>query len=255
MTEAAAVRVLKFATIPEMRPKRGDPATEKVDAKGFLLDDKGNRRMELQHVDWCYYASPTAAAAMVNIERVDHLMPDPAFVRNSPESMKAKFMQARWATIKSHYEAWKQGQEVPTNGISLAAWPGLTVEQAEVLRGRGIRTVEEVRDLSSNQCDNIPLPNVRELKKQAGLFIENKAAAVSAERDRQNQEIISSLQVQISQMREEMARMQPSEDKADQDEVALLREQLDALGVEYDKRWAAPKLRSALQSAATSQAA
>ncbi|TIU43697.1 MAG: hypothetical protein E5W30_20910, partial [Mesorhizobium sp.] len=66
---------------------------------------------------------------------------------------------------------------------ALAAWSGVTPEQAEVLRTAGIRTVEEVRDLTDGQLDRVRLPNMRDLRKQAALFLENSDAAKAAERE------------------------------------------------------------------------
>lgn len=242
-----AVRVLKFVKHPEMRPKRGDPSSEQTDAKGFLVDSKGNRRMELRQVDWVYYTSPSINSYAITAERVEHVTPDPVFMRNSPDSLKAIFFKGRWDAIKPHYEAWTIGQEVPVNGTALGAWPALTPEQAEILRGRGLRTVEEIRDLTEGQIDRIPLPNVREIRRQAASFIENIGSAVSAERERQQADVIANLQAQLMEMREEMSKLHaPQPVEEEENEVEVLRAALDERGISYDKRWAAPKLRAAL---------
>lgn len=255
MSEAPAVRVLKFVKLPEMRPMRGDPSSENVDAKGFLVDQKGGRKMQLQHVDWVYYAPPTAMGPFATIERVEHVIPDPVFMRNSPDSLKARFMQMRWDAIKPHYEAWMIGQETPMNGTALGAWPGLTQEQANAFRSLGIRTVEEVRDITEGQVDRIPLPNVRELRRQAAAFIANIGSAVSAERERQKDQVIADMAATLAEMREELAKTRTATiDTQTMDEVEQLRAELDSLGIAYDRRWAAPKLRSAL-SAETAEAA
>ncbi|WP_189350074.1 hypothetical protein [Mesorhizobium sp. M1E.F.Ca.ET.045.02.1.1] len=116
-------------------------------------------------------------------ERVRHLLPDPSLMGEDQDGEKLRFMTARWNQIEPAYEAFKAGREIPLNGTALAAWSGVTPEQAEVLRTAGIRTVEEVRDLPDGQLDRVRLPNMRDLRKQAGLFLANSDAAKAAERE------------------------------------------------------------------------
>lgn len=79
----------------------------------------------------------------------------------------------RLSIIKPAYDAWKTGQEAPINGTPLAAWNGLSPEQAEVLRARSVRTVEELAALGDAHLERIPLPNLREIIKQANRFLQS----------------------------------------------------------------------------------
>lgn len=252
---AAVTRAISFKTIPEMRPRRGDPSTERCDAKGFLIDDRGVRRMELAQVDWVCFAPSSAMGPTGTWERVEHIQPDPSILQADPMNRKGQFMKARWDSIKPAYEAWKLGQEVPTTGTPLGAWPGLSPEQADGFRKLGYRTVEEVRDLTDGQADRIPMPNIRALRRQAASFIENLGVAVAAERDRAKDEQMASMAQQMAEMREEMARMQakanaPAVAPEHASEIDALRAELDKRGIEYDGRWAAPKLRALLRDTA-----
>ncbi len=62
-----------------------------------------------------------------------------------------------------------------------------------MLRVAGIRTVEEVRDLTEGHADKIHLPNMRDMRKQAKLFLENSDSAMAAEREAKKDAIIAEL--------------------------------------------------------------
>lgn len=241
------IRVLGFKQTYEMLPKRGtDPLNDDVDAKGFLVDGKSRRIMERVAEDWVTYAPAHSPLATKNTERVRHLIPDPSRVGDDQDGSKLAFMTARWAQIEPAYDAWKTGQEMPVSGTPLSIWPGLNADQVEVLRQVGIRSVEEIRDLSETQISRVPLPNMRDLKKQAHLFLENTGSAAAAAREAEKDQIIASMQERMEAMEKLLdARTAPDEAPAD-DEVTTLRAELDAKGISYDKRWAAPKLRAAL---------
>lgn len=245
------VRVFGFKQTFELHPVRGDPFKDKVDAKGFLIDERGTRVMHREAIDWVTFAPAGSMGAISNTERVHHMIPDPDKFESG--SRKLQFMTARWDAIKPAYEAWKQGQEIPVAGTPLGAWPGLSPEQADAFRRMGVRSVEELRDLSDSQVDRIPLPNVRDFRKQAALFIENLGASVAAEREAQKDQIIAQMQQQLAEMQVALSNKPAA--AAEGDEVASLKAELDARGIEYDGRWAAPKLRALLQSGSETEAA
>lgn len=104
---------------------------------------------------------------------------------------KVLHMRLMWNIIGPAYEAWLKNEEIPQDGTPLAAWAGVSAEKAEVLKGFGVRTVEEVASLPEALVGSIPLPSVRELKRQAALFLDGRdkdeltrrIAALEAERD------------------------------------------------------------------------
>lgn len=102
-------------------------------------------------------------------------------------------MTARWSVIEPAYQAWKNGTEIPENGTPLAAWSGVTPDQAALLRNMAIRTVEDVRDMSESAFTKLPMPNARKLPALAREFLEG---ADSASKD-----------ARIADMEEQMAAM------------------------------------------------
>jgi len=246
------IRVLGFKTTYESLPKRGtDPLNDTTDDRGFLVNDKGRRIMEMQAEDWAIFAPVHSPINTRNVERVRHLMVDPQRMGNDQDGVKLAFTTARWSQIEPAYDAWKRGQDAPTNGTPLAAWPGVNADQVEVLRQFGMRSVEDVRDLAEGQIERVRLPGMRELRKQAGLFLDNMGAAEVARREAERDLEMEGMREQMAQMQELLRHQAPAapEEPVD-DEVAAIRAQLDSAGITYDRRWGAPKLRAMLPVAA-----
>ena len=211
--EQPLIRVMGFKTSYEKLPVKGDPMTDKCDHKGYKLDASGRRILELQPEDWVTDSPHHSPLNARTTERVRHLIPDPALMGEDQDGEKLRFMTARWLQIEPAYEAFKNGREIPLNGTALAAWSGVTPEQAEVLRTAGIRTVEEVRDLTDGALDRVRLPNMRDLRKQAALFLSNSDAAKAAEREAAKDAQIAELverQAAMEAMIEELTKPKPA---------------------------------------------
>jgi hypothetical protein len=191
--QSPLIRVMGFKTTYEKLPVAGDPMKENCDRKGYKLDASGRRVLEVQAEDWVTYSPAHSPMNTKTTERVRHMVPPEEKPGEDQEGEKIKFMTARWNQIEPAYRAFKNGQDIPINGMALAAWPGVSVEQADVLRQAGIRTVEEVRDLTDGQLDRVRLPNMREMRAQAKLFLENADAAQAAERETAKDAIIAEL--------------------------------------------------------------
>lgn len=158
--------------------------------------------MHTRAVDYVSF-SPRHSPTMTTLEERVYMM-DPANLRlehdDEGSSMKLNFMRSRWDQIKPAYDAWKEGKEAPLDGIPLAAWPAVSEIQIEELRKHGIKTVQAVAEVTDSQLGRIQLPNMRGLKAEAKLYLENTDKASLA-----NQ--ISDQQATIEQMAEEMAAM------------------------------------------------
>ena len=170
-------------------------------------DADGNAKMRA--VDLVAYAPIGKANMQLCIEAVARLakvIP----IEPGNENVAVLLANKRWDVIKLHYDAWKLGNEVPATGTPLAAWPGVTSDQVQVLKTMGIRTVEEIRDASEGIISRFPFPNARELQRSAGLFLTSfdrdktskdmaRLEAASAEKD-----------VQLEEMRQMILEMQNS---------------------------------------------
>ncbi len=139
--------------------------------------------------DWVEYCQVGMAQRSTTEECVNRL----ARVHSEAEAADnpaIKMALERWRIIEPAYKAWKDGQDVPLNGTPLGAWPGLTAEQADVLKMNGLKTVEELANASDSIITHIPLPNMRALRDMAKLFLASsdraKTASDLADMQRQN---------------------------------------------------------------------
>lgn len=194
------IRVMGFKTTYENLPVKGDPLDEDVDHRGYKLDAKGNRIKKLQEEHWVTYSPAHSPLNTSTTERVRHMFPDPERMGEDQDGEKLRFMTHRWSQIEPAYKAFREGKEIPINGTPLAAWGGIHAEQAEVLRQHSIRTVEEVRNLTESQLERIRLPNMRDLRTQAKLFLENSDAAVAAAREAEKDKVIEEMADRLAKM-------------------------------------------------------
>lgn len=134
--------------------------------------------------------------------RVKKLVPPENVDDAERQSQKYQHMEARWSVIGPAYEEWKKGNDLPENGLPLAAWSGVTADQAAFLRKMGIRTVEDVRDMGEQAISALNWPNSRKLPELAKAYLEGEAVA---EKDSK----ISELEEQIAVMREMLEEQKP----------------------------------------------
>jgi hypothetical protein len=128
--------------------------------------------------------------ALVNATVSSILRVKPFVDANDPASVMSHI---RADFIGKAYDAWKTGQEAPINGTPLAAWNGLTPEQAEIFRARSIRTVEEIASLNEATRAHIPLPNLSSIVSAAKRFVDSadqtRFAAALADKEKQIDEL------------------------------------------------------------------
>lgn len=174
--DAPTIRVIGFKT-----EYRFNPQTKKNDREIELVE----------------YAPVHAIMTSRIIDRVANMMP-PEAIDNDDDGKKLGFMRARWEMIEPAYKAWKEGREMPLDGTPLAVWPGVTAEQAEALRRVGLRTVEEVANLTDSIMGKVYLPNVRDLVSQAKAFLEASDRNEVADQLAKQQDKIDRLEEQLA---------------------------------------------------------
>ncbi len=161
---------------------------------GFKTEYKGDRA-----IDWVEVAPIGENFDKVRTwHPVLKLMPPADWDETRRSSPTYIDMAAKWATIGPAYEAWKRGSEIPQDGTPLAAWSGLTVEQAALLRRMGIVTVENVRDMSEGAIAKLPFPGARQLPQLARDYLSGRG---DAEKD----QMIADMQERMAAMEEMLA--------------------------------------------------
>lgn len=151
-------------------------------------------------VDMVEYCAPGMAQKATTVARISDLNR----IRHNVDGDDTAGQTAlrRWQMIEPAYNAWKQGQALPEHGTPLAAWPGISAEQAEVFRTFGFKTVEDIAGATSSIVAKVQLPGVMEIQANAKRFLasfdQNKVAANLAEKDQQ----IALLTDQLEELRQ-----------------------------------------------------
>jgi hypothetical protein len=140
-------------------------------------------------IDWVEYAPAHDPQGTVNRARVKDLIPPENGVMNNDDSgTKYNIMMYKWVQIEKAYKAWKEGREIPVDGTPLAAWAGLTPEQAEIFATHGLKTVESIAEGSESLVSKVRLPGVMKIRDLAKEYLSSrgdvqKAAEVQNLRD------------------------------------------------------------------------
>lgn len=148
-------------------------------------------------VDWVTYAPAHMAMYTQVTERVEWMRP-PETVRNDPRGIKMQFLTYRWSMIEKAYEAWKKGHEIPVDGTPLGVWPGVNAAQVQAFQQVGLKTVEQVATMPESIMQRVPLPGVRELRKQAEAFLAATDRSSVANQVTEQAKQIEALQEQLA---------------------------------------------------------
>jgi hypothetical protein len=176
MAATAPFRIIKFWT------------EYKRSAGGLKAIDK---------VEYCAVGMASKSTTVARIADLRRIREAP-----DPDDVASNIARDRWMFVERHYDAWKAGQEAPEHGTPLAAWPGITAEQAEVMRTAGLRSVEDIASATDSVINRINLPGVRDVQASAKLFLGSldtqRTADALAEKDKQ----ISVLSEQLEELRQ-----------------------------------------------------
>ena len=148
---------------------------------------------------WVKYCNRNTPQSAATEDRIRHLDPDSLnFPTGVDNSDKVAFFQHRWAQIKPAFDAWVNGQKLPEYGIPLAAWPALDAGQVKAFQAAGINSIEDVRDIHESMMAKVRLPNLRDLKRLAGIYIDGLGATKAAEAQQALETKVSSLEEQLA---------------------------------------------------------
>lgn len=112
----------------------------------------------------------------------------------------------QWAT---EYEIFRRGLEVATHGTAIDTLPFLTPSQVQELKSLGFSTVEDLRDMSDDAVQALPMG--RRLKQLAEAYLDDAAALAAltkaqAENDRLTSENVA-LRHEVENLREQNSRL------------------------------------------------
>lgn len=166
----------------------------KIKVLGFFTKFKRDPKTgETRAIDYVRFSPAQALNTQITEDRVEALRPpadEDADDDQPNRALKRMYMNAMWSVISPAYEAWKKGYAIPETGTPLAAWAGITKDQADALRKFGLNTVEELASLEDNKLQRVPMPNAREVRNLARKYLstseDTKIADRLAELEKQN---------------------------------------------------------------------
>jgi hypothetical protein len=161
----------------------------------FYHKEKKRPNGETYYEDWVSWTCLGRSIETVTNERVSSCM-----------------KTGKWPLFEAGYEAFKKGTEIPETGTPLFAWPAITSEQVEVFRQKGLKTIEDLADITDSVIASIRLPGVREIVKQAKSYLDNKdtvAAAANMQRVVDENDDLKARLIEMEDMIKELAANKP----------------------------------------------
>ena len=161
-------------------------------------------REELEARDWVEW-SPMHDPKATTREMIKFLRP-PEEITEEEQNKAEKYMYMReiWRQVEPAYNAWKAGNEIPLDGTPLSAWAGVTPEQIEVLRPAGVKTVQNLANMTESQMNKIMLPGLRNLKSTAIEYLASREKTAQAEE-------VADLKAKLEALSQMMAEKQDAE--------------------------------------------
>lgn len=181
-----------------MAQLQGDPGIRVLKFWTDYLPNGDGTFKEVDKVEYCALGGQNLATNVKSIREIKSVRP----IEDPDNDLPGVFAKVRYDSIIPAYEAWKNGQDVPLDGTPLGAWPALSAEQVNLLRGQGIRSVEEVANMGEQIRSRVRLPNVQVLVDQAKAFISNKDKTALASDLANKDQKIRDLEEQVKEMYE-----------------------------------------------------
>lgn len=154
-------------------------------------------------IDWvCIAPAGESYMRTQTWHRIDRIRPKENADPERAQGISYQALLGRWSIIGPKYEAWKNSNEIPDSGMALAAWSGVTKEIADLLRRQGIRTVEDVAQMSPDAAAKLPMPNARKLPQMAKDFLASRNDAAAVEENHALKERIAAMEQMLSEMSE-----------------------------------------------------
>jgi hypothetical protein len=114
------------------------------------------KRVPVEWVSWALRATTSGNVPSTCSDKVARIMKN----------------QQLWPFLQPKHEAWKKQQEPPLDGTPLDTWPGVTMQQAKILRENDIKTVEDFATAPSGMLMKMSIPGILEMQKRAVRFLE-----------------------------------------------------------------------------------
>ena len=137
---------------------------------------------------------------------VSKIMPQDDVDPGVKSSLTYQAMLGRWSIVGPKYEAWKQSNEIPDEGVPLAAWSAISPEIATILKQKGVRTIEDVAAMSVETAAKLPTPNARRLPELAKTYLKGSEDAALAEENANLKERMAAMEEMLTNLSQQEKR-------------------------------------------------
>lgn len=103
------------------------------------------------------------------------------------------------ALYQPNYKAFKEGREMPTDGIPIEDWLGANDNRVYILKSMHLRTVEAVAEISDTVIAQMGIGG-RELKNRAAKFLEVQSGSKTADQLAAKDELIKDLAARLAKL-------------------------------------------------------
>jgi len=168
--------------------------------KKFWTEYKTGKKGETREIDMVEYSpigSIQKTSIPKSIKEISSVIPLEGRGAHNPAVLMAHM---RWDAIRPSYEAWKKGHEIPLDGTPLAAWPGLTNEQAQLLKMKGVKTVEQIAALTDTHKQSMGVPGLHDMITNAQRFLKAQEKSVVVDALSKKDEEIAELRAQMAEL-------------------------------------------------------
>lgn len=194
MSERPQIYIHKFWT--EYKP---ETVREEV-----IVDGKTKETFKptgkLRGVDMVAYSPIGSLQKTMITEAISRLSCVQPMEGRAAQNPAVQMAHMRWNAIKPQYEAWKQGTELKVDGTPLAAWPGVTPEQAQLFRMKGVRSVEDVAALTDTHKQSMGIPGLHDIIENAKRFLTSQDRGAVARALEQKDSEIADLKAQMAEL-------------------------------------------------------
>jgi hypothetical protein len=155
---------------------------------------------QLRGVDMVAYSPIGSLQKTMITEAVSRLSCVVPMEGRAAQNPAVQMAHIRWNAIRPQYEAWKKGTELKVDGTPLAAWPGVTPEQAQLFRMKGVRSVEDVAALTDTHKQSMGIPGLHDIVENAKRFLTSQDKGAVARALEQKDAEIESLKEQMAEL-------------------------------------------------------
>lgn len=195
MSERPQIYIHKFWT--EYKP---ETVRKEVTGHDGKIKEVFEQTGQLRGVDMIAYSPIGSLQKTMITEAVSRLSCVQPMEGRSAQNPAVQMAHMRWNTIKPAYEAWKNKTDLKINGTPLAAWNGVSEQQVQLFRMKGVQSVEDIAALTDTHKQTMGIPGLHDIIENAKRFLTAQDKGAVARALEQKDSEIAELKAQMAEL-------------------------------------------------------